>query len=531
MTTPIGAAQSPFPVIGLFANELELRDALAVRLDLIEPGLEFLAKEYVLANPHGAAGRIDIIARDAFDHIVCIEVKRSDSSARSGIHELSKYVTLMVEQERIPREMIRCVVVSTDWHELTVPLSYFAASGEVDVRGFVAMNINGSLALEGQPLLPLAFLPQLSPEIDLLQFAAEEDRRTYIAHVRNRAKALPEIRIALLELDLARSGFADEAPYRIVACIWRIPERYLAIVEAAIGRPVGGLAPYGFSGWEAECDALEWVCGDQAPGILATLAEERRGTAEKIASLLARYDVTSIDRIGAWSRSLLINDDEHILRQIRALSISAGAGRRNRHIFEAKVTPLAKPSWRAQQRAFLDFIAFEPTWIDPVQSFFERWGDRDVAIELYAHDKRHFYHMLHQARAHSTTVTSMFRVAASQDDAMIEGLHGYYSWDGKTCPRDPEAGIRRIYGSLEWGVLAIWSAVDQTRYDTAPRIHGFKPVIDQYGAAGERIGKPTGRRSARDFVSANPRYAAKVSELLERFGNMPTDPTGLEPYD
>ncbi len=235
--------------------------------------------------------------------------------------------------------------------------------------------------------------------------------------------------------------------------------------------------------------------------------------------------------MGAWPRSPLINDDEHILRQIRALSMSSGAGRRNRYSFEAKVTPLAKPSWRAQQQAFLEFIAFERTWAEPVQSFFERCRIATLQSRLYALDKRHFYHVLHQARAHSTTVTSLFRVCSDRDGAMIEGLHGYYSWDGKTCPGDPEAGIRRIYGSLEWGVLAIWNAVDQQRYDIALRIHGFKPVIDHYGAAGERIGKPAVRRSVRDFVIANPRYAAKVSAVLERFGNMPTDPTGLVPHD
>ncbi|RZT58246.1 uncharacterized protein DUF91 [Sphingomonas sp. BK036] len=531
MNTPTRTANPQLPVVGLFANELELRDALAANLDLIEPGLQLLGKEYSVANPHGAAGRIDIIARDSFDHIVCVEVKRSDASARTGVHELSKYVTLLVDQERIPREMIRCVMISTDWHELNVPLSYFAVSAGVDVRGFIVKNVNGSLSLEVQPLLPLTFLPQLSPEIDLLHFAAAEDRLIYLKHVRGRANLLPQIRIALIELDLANDVFAEEAPFRIVACVWRIAERHLEAIENVIGQPVGSRPPYGFLGWEAECDALEWICADGAPGIIPTLAEDRRGTAEKIASLLTRYDVTSVTRMGAWPRSQLIADDEYVLRQIGALSISSGAGRRNRHSFEAKVTPLAKPSWQAQQQAFMDFISFEPRWKKPVQSFFERWQDSDITIVLSAHDKRHFYYILHQARAHSTTVTSYFVVKAERDGVMVEALHGHYSWDGKTCPDDPEAGMRRIYGSLPQVALAMFSAVDQRRYDIAWRIHGFIPVIDQYSARGERVGKAVVRRSARDFVTANPRYATKVSALLERYGNIPTDPTGMVPRD
>ncbi len=85
--------------------------------------------------------------------------------------------------------------------------------------------------------------------------------------------------MALVELDLARPGFADEVPFRIVACIWRIAERHLTAVEAAIGQPVGGLAPYGFPGWEAECDALEWICADNAlafSGHSGRSAEEQR---------------------------------------------------------------------------------------------------------------------------------------------------------------------------------------------------------------------------------------------------------------
>ena len=106
---------APKPVLNLFSNEEEFRDHLAERLELVEPGLTLLKTEYWLDNPEGSGGRIDILARDAFDHIVCIEIKRSDNSARGTLNELSKYVTLLVERDRVPREMIRCVVVSTSF--------------------------------------------------------------------------------------------------------------------------------------------------------------------------------------------------------------------------------------------------------------------------------------------------------------------------------------------------------------------------------------------------------------------------------
>lgn len=109
---------SPLKVLGLFRNEAELRDHLASHIELIGSDLELLKVEYPLANSEGAGGRIDILARDRFDHVVCIEIKRSDQSARSALNELSKYVSLLYEQDRVPREMIRCIIVSTHWSEL-----------------------------------------------------------------------------------------------------------------------------------------------------------------------------------------------------------------------------------------------------------------------------------------------------------------------------------------------------------------------------------------------------------------------------
>ena len=62
-------------------SENAIRDELAMRLDLIEPGLVLLAKEYKLPNKAGSAGRIDILARDETGCLVVIELKRSNAAA------------------------------------------------------------------------------------------------------------------------------------------------------------------------------------------------------------------------------------------------------------------------------------------------------------------------------------------------------------------------------------------------------------------------------------------------------------------
>lgn len=78
-------------------NQLEarIRDYLAENLALIEPGLVLVEKEFRLANPFGAGGSIDILAKDGLGHFVVIELKRSDQAARAALHELTKYVALL----------------------------------------------------------------------------------------------------------------------------------------------------------------------------------------------------------------------------------------------------------------------------------------------------------------------------------------------------------------------------------------------------------------------------------------------------
>jgi len=514
------------PVLDVFSNEDEFRDYLAGRLDLIEPGLTLLDTEYGLSNLQGAGGRIDILARDEFDHVVCIEIKRSDNSARGTLNELSKYVTLLVARDRVPREMIRCIVVSTNWHELLLPLSYFAYSTGVDVTALRADRDGKDIVLLPVKLKHLRFLPQLSPDMDLIWFDTREPRERYVNFIKSRSPQLPFVRLALLLFEPKGLLPAGRPPFPMFICVWRVPDEKYDQIEAVTGKPIGEDFPYAAPGWEPEADAKNWL--DDVP--YAELPEVANGwthgTSEKLHSIQPNYKIERVERIGDWPTLEFINDDAHILKAALATSPLGGSERPNRHTYRATVTPAVASSWRAATEAFLEFIAFEPSWRQVAEQYLGSLAGSGLTVELHAFDKKHLVYAIHQAQSHEGTRTGFFEIIVRRDEDVVEGMFGEYTWDGTTRPTDPEAAINKIYGNLVWARLSIGSAVDNSRYEQANAMHGFVPVINWLEKGTMYGGPPPYRNSLQDFVTANGDYSRRLSELLESIGRLPTDPSG-----
>ena len=510
-------------VLGLFRDEGELRDHIAANLDLIEPDLGLLRTEYPLDNPEGAGGRIDILARDRFDHLACIEVKRSDRSARETLNELAKYVTLLVDRDRVPREMIRCLVISTHWHELLLPLSYFAVSSGVDVVALEAVAEERVVRLKPKALRPLSFLPQLCPEMEVVWFDDIGLRDRYVKRFRERAALLPFVRLALLLLEPEGELRPDRSRYAVVICIWRVAQAEHDRIEAVIGEAIGACWPYFAEGWEAESDAMGWIAN--LPDEYAEQLGWNHGTSEGLRNMLANYGVQQVQRLGDWPRLEFVNDDDRIVKAALARSPLGGSERPNRHSYEVTVTPAVAPSWRRAVEGFFEFISFEPTWRDQAETFLNALEGR-VEVRLHAFDKKHLFYAIHQAREHRDATLGFFEIVVSAGGSFLAGMMGRYEWNGRTHLDDARTAIETVYGDTVWAVLSLSSAVDDKRYEAALPLHGFMPVVDVFQSAEnlEAPGLPA-RPGIREFVDANPDYARKVSEVLENHGPLPTDPT------
>ncbi|WP_230827293.1 endonuclease NucS domain-containing protein [Rhizobium sp. C4] len=517
------------PVLGKFKDEGGLRDYIAANLHAIEPGLTHLKTEYTLANDEGGTGgRIDILARDALRHVTCIEVKRSEKSERTTLNELSKYITLLVKQDRVPREQIRCIVASTSWNELLLPLSYFATFVGVDVQGIKVTEQDGRIMFEPVELLPMEFLPQLSPEISILEFETSEDRASHIDYTKERSSRLPFVRIALLLLDPSDNAAPRYTTYRTIVFTWRIAPAHDDEIERVIGNSIGWLFPYGFPGWEAEADVSDWIAeGDGAPHIMRIDAESRRGTPEKIDRLLAIYQVNSIVRLGDWPASEFVNDDETLILQIRAQSSMSGSGQLSRHVFSATVNPKYSSSWKSERDSFLRFLSFEPRWRKSAEEFLGQLTSGNLTVELIAYHKSNIFYTIYQATASCQAALSEFAITVRRKDTVVGMLAGYYLWDGFTSPGVNEAktNMTMAYGSPFLTIASLFSAQgNEPKIDTMSQ-HGFVPTLmlregDQYTVV-EGLNHAL---TINEFVRDNPEYSAEVARLLNSTGPLPADP-------
>jgi len=511
-------------------DEFKLRDHIAANIEDLESGLRILKKEYALQNARGGAGgRADILAADELDHVVVIEVKKSDGTAREALHELSKYVALLIERDRVPRELIRCIVVSTVWHELELPLAYFRATAQVDVQGMEPFIDNNVLRFRRRNLLPVYTLPQFSPEISIYHYQSLENYRTHISRISKRMAQIPFARLASCLFEQA--DVDGEGGLKAVMCLWRIrPEDY-ELLSAAIGNPIGHLFPYGYPGWEAECDCLFWLADETSEGCTVFFsAESQRGTPEKVLSISRSHELRTVDRLGDWPRLEVVNTFDRILSQLTAVSGLAGTPRRNRHSFIGTASPQYRPSWTKTIDDFVEFLKGVPEWqlfVKKACSDLEHQPDLKVTFSAF--DKNHFFYALHQATEHPNVHLSRFHIHAKQGEHTVYVAEGSWEWNGSRAFGKAKDEISKVFGSTIWAVLAAYSAVDERRYEAAYISHGFRPYIrilvsdgNGSGRWEDRLRAPGASLSFEQFVDRNSDYIAEVSRELSTVGDLPT---------
>src|SRR4051794_26008393 len=127
-------------------KEKVYEDFLVENLSLIEPGLRLVKRQFHLPNTYGSRGFVDLLCRDSAGNHVVVEIKRSVGTSRDAPAEILQYVTLLRLNHGIVEEDLRCIVVSSAWTYLLVPLSYMARSVKFSLTGLeLQLASDGSL--------------------------------------------------------------------------------------------------------------------------------------------------------------------------------------------------------------------------------------------------------------------------------------------------------------------------------------------------------------------------------------------------
>ncbi|WP_433494885.1 endonuclease NucS domain-containing protein [Micromonospora sp. CA-248089] len=286
-------------------SENAIRDELAMRLDLIEPGLVLLAKEYKLPNKAGSAGRIDILARDETGCLVVIELKRSNAAARQALHELAKYVELLQREKGIGSADVRVLIVSTEWRELLAPFSQAAREWSANLRGYqLVLERDGVTPVGAREVRPLdeASLVDATP-IQLLIQPNDGDLEGAWHGIKAR---MDKVGVKnLIGFDI-RHPVYDPGIYLVLGRVPREGDAVARLMGVAKDRTfdMSG-AP---EGYDIEYAALHYLCSE-----LTGLRLEHVGP-DKLAGIIqdTRWEVSGVRRGGVFEEPVLFPSDELI---------------------------------------------------------------------------------------------------------------------------------------------------------------------------------------------------------------------------
>lgn len=422
------------------APENDIRDQLATRLSLIEPGLQHIANNYHLRNPHGADGFVDILARDSTGSFVVIELKKASSTSRQAMHEVGKYVDLLGRDKGLPPEMIRAIIVSTDWHELLVPFSYYVHQSDFDLSGFqLDLGADGLEPTGAHEVKPLKTATPRS--LTASQRRIDEAGRTELAASWDAVKSrLGELQIRdFVGLHLSM----DENHMVVLALGTILSDDPLAPMSEVLRREL-----------DFDDEDLDEMTSEE----IVLLGMEYEGHPlnvcypEKVGALITGHGwhVDQVERSGVF-------EDLDLFPEADVLHACQGwAGGLSAYHFNGRARTSNTAQWAAFRGAISKVIADSPGWVAPTRMWLDslqesapRW---DISVNVYDnHDL--LQSLLHGHRDHRwIELVPHFVLAVEAPNNMGFGLWGYLRWDG-TKVRLVD-GLRAAFANIgEWGDL------------------------------------------------------------------------------
>jgi hypothetical protein len=452
-----------------------IRDKLAVQLDLLETALTRISIEKPLANVRGAMGFVDIFARDRYGNLTVIEIKRSDSAARSAIHELFKYTALLRQNYGLSPDRMRCIVVSTAWHELLVPFSEFARVAEFPVVGFRL-----TVDLDGTPRTVDAVKPLTEEESGLNLSpnhwaACHGTRETRDATIRETIKILDQAEVVdyvILKIDYTGTSSRVIHPFVCYTAVGRIP---LDVAESLRDREALEIDDCEVE----EGEGQEWAVEDAVISSLHVVRSAdsvEAGWPEKLIGMLnSGWKVQGVYRHGKLSSEAIYPDDAvvRLCTQIES---------RNAILFST----LVRPEFRARWVKALDDLSYtlegNSIWKKGTNYYLSEIAREhftsSIAIHIY-NPLNILVHMHLAAKTSNMNYLPIMSVVVIVSSTEVRIVTGQLSWNGRRPPQ-PAAVVRQVYGDEVNFLLA--QAIHTTwKYEEELcRLYGFSYRLFEY---------------------------------------------------
>jgi hypothetical protein len=515
-------------------SEARLRDYLAGHLDLIESGLTLVDTEFEVPNILGARGFIDIFAWDNVRNLVIIELKVSVGTSRTALHEVHKYVALLRATHGIPAHKLRCIVLSTDWHELRVPFSDFARTAVYPVEGRVMHVDDQNIPTRIEPfvLVPEAVALQTCPHAFMLFYEDKEDalRNQSAEAITLRAEQLGIQDYCLLLLDKPRN-FGKAATFAIYVAVGRLSAHAAMFVEQHTDSI--------FNELHADSDGLEW-CHEQAAIDLMTKWIDRAqfeiGYPDKLGNILHTegWSLSSIRRGGRYDNSIVL-PDELLLQQLIGLEGDSAQW------YFCQTSPRFEASWQNAKASAKGCLTGNASWTAAFEWFMAR-AEREAnasSVSAYVFNPLNIAMLLWRfpLEGRTAAIPGLDLAREATTGIPLVWLLGSIEWDGVTYPQDPEDILRKAFEEVfdieysidvffitivtksAWQLDAPLMAAHGLRYFFTElefqSERGTTPIIRRLGVTNGAVCSHDGTaKSFIAFVEENRPYLAALDELF-----------------
>jgi hypothetical protein len=360
-------------------TEARLRDELAKRLELLEPGLTLRSVEYRLPNQHGASGSIDILATDRYAATVIIEIKKSNQSARQALHELHKYIALVKFDHGLRDSQIRCMLISTAWHELLVPFSELVRSAPWVVDGYQLYLTETGLPDRAEQIAPLtaAMELRLCREHKVFLFEDQARRDTSVPTLLKLLQDhnLPEYLV--LKLDIKRRRVDDSCDFAL----------YLIIPEFGLDERKRARDWLAQTSWANDLDQPipyleeQLVIAEVTDAFFNQCDDREIGYPEKLANECRNWEVVAVMRGGPRLESKAVFSDEYLLRWTKGLEGG------NAFHFEMIATPQRRLAWKEAKENAEYCLRGNEAWQTLIRAYLEEierdHPDATVTARIY----------------------------------------------------------------------------------------------------------------------------------------------------